>query len=637
MSRWLLLILMGFGGLIACSHNPPLSESRSSTYTSTSSDGSFYYDAAYDDKNRAPASLQPPGNAAEIESRIDSVSLRAKADYHYAMAESYSYEGQNQQAIESLKSTLIYDPNSPQVYLRLAAELVKQGHISEALDAALAAEKLNPKHTDTLLLLGGLYSTLKNYKKAIVHYDRILALEPKNTEAPMYMGAVYAEMKERDKAISYFQSLAKNEDYNTPHLAWYYMGRVYSDWETPAYDRAAEKAFKKALSLKQDHTDSLLSLGQTYNRLGKPKMAIEAYKAFQRDNGAQDRVTEILAQYYLEQENYPEALEYLELLERNTEDMLGVKVRIAMILIELKKFPRAADKLFEVLRQVPDSDKIRFYLAAVFEEMGEKEKAIEHFTKIPSDSSYFGESVIHAAYLLKSLKKIDEALQVVDSALKEKTNVPQFYTISATLWDEKGNTARAENRLLAGLEKFPENVQINFFLGTIFDRRGEKAEVIKQMKKVIEMDPQHVQGLNYLAFTYAELSEKLDEAEALAKRAMVIEPKDGYILDTYGWILFKKGRTAEAIKYLEKAHEHQPNESVIAEHLADAYMKAQLFDRAKSMYEKALVKAEDKKKAGELQQKIVAMESQVKLNLDSIPRQPASVKPATPVATPEFD
>lgn len=629
MSRWFLLILLGLGGLVACSHNPPSSQPVGN--------GAFYFDAAHDDKNRAPASMLPPKNAAELENRIDSVSLRAKADYHYSMAEAFSFEGQHQQAVESLKSTLIYDPSSPQVYLRLSAELVKQGHVSEALDAALAAEKLDPKKVDTLLLLGGLYSTLKDYKKAIACYDRILEIEPKNTEAPMYLGAVYAETKEREKAIKYFQSLAKNDENPNPHLSWYYMGRVYGDWDTRAYDRAAVNALKKALSIKPDHLDSVMALGQVYQRLSQPQLAIAAYKQFQKDNGPSDRLNEILAQYYLDREEYVEALEYLELLERNTDDMLGVKVRIAMIQIELKKFPQAAEKLFEVLRQVPESDKIRFYLAAVYEEMGEKEKAVEHFSKIPSDSSFFNEAITHASYLLKSLRKVDEALKLVEEALEQKSNVPQFYTISATLWDEKGNTARAENRLLKGLEKFPDNVQLNFFLGTIFDRKGDKAEVIKQMEKVISMDPHHVQGLNYLAFTYAEMGDKLDEAESLAKRALVIEPKDGYILDTYGWILFKKGKVAEAIKYLEKAHENQPNESVIAEHLGDAYHHAQLFERAKNMYEKAMVKADSKKKAGEIEQKIVALETQDTVKVDGGNRQPASVKESAPNKNPSLD
>ena len=88
---------------------------------------------------------------------------------------------------------------------------------------------------------------------------------------------------------------------------------------------------------------------------------------------------------------------------------------------------------------------------------------------------------------------------------------------------------------------------------------------------------------------------------------------------------------------MEKAHEHQPNESVIAEHLADAYNKAALYDRALSMYEKALVKADDKKKAGELKQKIVAMESQFKVNLDGVARQPASVKESSPTKNPSLD
>lgn len=613
MSRRLeILMLLVCFGAVGCSHT-----------TSRTEGGGYYQSAAVDDGNRAPASLQPPANAAQIDDRVDQVSTRTRADYHYAMGEALSFDGQHQKAIEAFKTVLVYDNQAAAVHLRLAAEYVKLGMLSESLESAQTASNLDPKSEDALLLLGGLYSTLKDYDKAVDFYKKVLELNPDNTEAPMYLGAVYAEKKDYPKAVKYFESLAKNEDYATPHMAYYYLGRIRTDQGGDANLKFAAKAYRNALEKKPDHADSVLALGQLLNKQGKVMEAVTLYKNFQRDQGPSEKIAEILSQVYMEQDDFANALEQFEIIEKRSDDALSVKVRIALMLIELKRYPQAADKLFEVLRQVPDSDKIRFYLAAVFEEMGEADKAIEHFKKVPPGSSFYSESVIHAAYLLKTKRKTDEAITLVDAALKQKSDVPQFYSLAATLYDEKGDVAKSESVLNDGLAQFPENVQLNFFLGTVYDRKGQKDKVITQMRKVINMDPQHVQGLNYLAFTFAELGDNLEEAEDLAQRAIDLEPKDGFILDTYGWILFKRGNWSEAISYLERAHQAQPRESIIAEHLGDAYFKGQMIEKARMMYERALEYADSKTRARELTQKISALEIQYQVRADG--RQPASV------------
>lgn len=610
MSRRLQIMLISVLLMLAgCSHAP--------------NRGAVFYESAIDDGNRAPASLLPPVNAAQLDDRIDKVSTRTRADYHYSMGEALSFDGQHQKAVEAFKTVLIYDSEAAAVHLRLAAEYVKLGMLSESLESAQTAARLNPKSEDAFLLLGGLHSTLKDYDKAIQCYEQVLGLNPDNTDAPMYLGAVLAEKKEYAKAIQYFERLSQNEDYSTPHMAFYYIGRIRTDQGGDANLKLAAKAYKQALGKRADHVDSILALGQIYSQQNKVSEAVDLYKAFQREQGPSEKIAEILVQVYLEKDDYASALEQLEILEKRSDDALSVKVRIALMLIELKKYPQAAEKLFEVLRQVPDSDKIRFYLAAVFEEMGEPQKAIENFKKVPVESSFYTESVIHASYLLKTQRKTDEALELVEAALKSKKDAPQFFSLAATLYDEKGDIAKAEEILNRGLEAYPENVQLNFFLGTVFDRKGQKEKVIEQMRKVIGMDPQHVQGLNYLAFTFAEQGENLDEAEDLALRAIELEPKDGFVLDTYGWILFKQGKWSKAIPFLERAHEHQPKESVIAEHLGDAYFKGQLVEKARVMYEKALEQAENTSRARDIKQKISAIDVQYKGRPEN--RQPASV------------
>ncbi len=587
------------------------------------SEASPYYEASYNDHNRAPASVAPRVAYSGGEN-LDPLYMRTQADYHFAMGESYSLDGRHEKAVESFKLVQIYDPESAHVSLRLSAEYIKLGLVTEALDQAEAAVKKDSKNVDGRILLGGLYSSMKQYPKAVEQYQLVIKQQPNNTEAPMYLGAVYAEQKQFDKAVSYFEALAKNEDYATPYLAYYYIGRVRMDQDGLPAHKASEVAFKKSLELKPSYVESVLGLGSLYTKMGQEERAIAAYKSFQRERGPNQRVAEILSQIYMEKEQYDLAYEQLEIMEGTSEEALNIKVKMALILIEQKKYPLAIEKLQDILKQVPDSDKIQFYLAAIYEETDQKELAVEHFLKIPASSQFFGESIVHATYLLKSSKKTQEALQIAKMGYEQRKDIPQVYAVYASILDEVKDYKTASEILKIGVEKFPDQVQLRFFLGTIQDRVGNKDQVVKEMKQVIEMDPNHVQGLNYLAFTYADSDKNLPEAEKLARRALEIEPHDGYILDTLGWVLYKKGQYQEAIQILEAAQKHQPAESIIAEHLGDAYQKFQLVEKARKMYQRAAETESDDKKVREIRAKISSLEKQ-DMKLQKQVRIPASV------------
>jgi len=591
------------------------------------SDKAVYYESALSDKNRAPASFTPPPTPSTDESStLDPFYMRTQADYYFSMGEAYSLEGNATKAIESFKMVLIYDPVSPTVNMRLATEYLKQGMVSESVTQAEEAVKKDAKSVDARLLLGGLYSSLKLFPKAMDQYQAVLKLDANNTEAPLYIGALYSEQKENDKAVSYFQSLIKNQAYETPYLAYYYIGRVRVEQTDTKHQKMAEEAFKKALQIKPDFADAVLALGAFYTKNKQEAKALTMYKNFQSENTPSPKIAEVLAQIYIEKEDYGRALEQLEVLESNADDPLNVKMKIALILIEQKNYDLATAKLEEILRDAPESDKIRFYLAAVYEETHQNEKAIEEFKKIPVGSTYFGESVVHTAYLLKNANKMEEALNVASKGLADRKDQPQIYAIYASLLDEKDQPKEAAAILKQGLDKFPDNTQLTFYYGTVNDRLGNKELVVTEMKKVLELDPNHVQGLNYLAFTYAEEGVNLIDAEKLARHALELEPQDGYVLDTLGWVLFKQNKVTESIKILEAAQQYQSTVSIIAEHLGDAYYKQAMVDKAKKMYKKAVDLETDKKKIDEIRQKITSIEKQQLEN----PRMPASLDTEAP-------
>jgi len=80
----------------------------------------------------------------------------------------------------------------------------------------------------------------------------------------------------------------------------------------------------------------------------------------------------------------------------------------------------------------------------------------------------------------------------------------------------------------------------------------------------------------------------LDEAEELLKKALDIKPDSGHILDSLGWVYFKKGDFDKAIVELEKALQLLPEDPVVIEHLGDAYLKYNEKQKALSAYESAV-------------------------------------------------
>ncbi len=596
--------------------------------------GNFVHEDAADVTNRAPSSMSLPadGKSGEV---IDAVSLRTKADYHFTIAESLSLEGENAKAIEEYKLTLIYDPSSAQVRLRLAAEYVKAGLVSEAVTQCKAALESDPKHEDAHLLLGGLYSAMHMYDEAVAQYREVMRLSPGNYEAPLYVGAILAEQKKYPESIAQFEKLAKDLDNTNRYTAYYYIGRVKLEegesLKGTAHTKSvarAEEAFKLSLAQKPSYSEAVLALGSLYETTGRKPQAVSLLRAFQEKSGPSATVAEELSRLYIEQKDYQHAFEQFAIMEAADKSDVNVKAKMAFILIEQQRFTEAITRLEDVLAIEPSSDKIRFYLGAVFEETKEYDQAIANFLQIPVGSSYFKEAVIHAAYLYKVEKNLDKAIATVEDGIKKSEDQPQFYALYASLLDDTKQYSKAVKMLKAAVVKFPEHAQLQFFYGSLLDRVGRKDESVETMKKVVLIDKDHVQALNFLAYAYADSGKNLDEAESLVRRAASLQPNDAYILDTLGWVLYKRGQFTEAIRTLETAYKIQPDESVIAEHLGDAYYRQAMPEKAKKLYSRAAELDSNNAHANQIRAKVVSIDRQVQTlgvggNSD---RKPASTK-----------
>ena len=585
------------------------------------------------ENNTSTSSKKEPINNEQVRdtSLLSSTSIdnKSKADYHFTLSEIYSASSNIKKAIEQLKTTLVYDPKAVLVHLKLAQLHLREGDITKSIASANTVLEIDPKNQKATIFLGTIYMSLGIYKQAEEQYRQTLShysskdKDESSLGLSLQLALTIMQQKEKEKeAIAILQDVIKKSEQHR-HMAYYYLGYMQQGKQNFV---EAEKYYKKALKIQDDFKEALIALARLYEQTNKSVEAVELLQSFNKKFGPDKQVALYLSKIYLYQQDYDNAYLQYEIISAFDPNNVEMQTRMAFILIKQKKYTEALNKLQAAFsKDLQAAARINFYIGAIYEEMQEYPKAISAFLKVPASSSYYDESRIYAAYLENKQGKPEKAIQILKNAMSSSSQNPKISIVYASLLNETQQYDRAITFLNSAIKKFPKEEQLHFILGSVHDKVGKKRETIRIMKHILSLNPQHVEALNYLAYTYAEMNEQLDEAEELARQAIKLKPNDGYVKDTLGWIVFKKGQISDSIKLLESAYKMQSNESVIAEHLGDAYYKNNLLNKALEMYKKAYEIETGRKEKDQLQSKIKAITDVVE------ERIPASQKhPTTP-------
>ena len=89
---------------------------------------------------------------------------------------------------------------------------------------------------------------------------------------------------------------------------------------------------------------------------------------------------------------------------------------------------------------------------------------------------------------------------------------------------------------------------------------------------LIKKNPNDTYALNYVSYKLALKNQDLDLALSLIKQALIVDPENGFFLDTLGWVEFKRKNYNKAVFFLEKSVSILPRSSEILDHLGDCYL-----------------------------------------------------------------
>ena len=93
-------------------------------------------------------------------------------------------------------------------------------------------------------------------------------------------------------------------------------------------------------------------------------------------------------------------------------------------------------------------------------------------------------------------------------------------------------------------------------------------------------------ALNALGYTLADRTTRYAEALELIDRARAAEPGNAAIIDSYGWVLYRLGRNAEALTELRRAFALQKDPE-IASHLGEVLWVMGQKDEGRKYFDEA--------------------------------------------------
>ena len=108
------------------------------------------------------------------------------------------------------------------------------------------------------------------------------------------------------------------------------------------------------------------------------------------------------------------------------------------------------------------------------------------------------------------------------------------------------------------IEKFPNEKDAHFELGSIYHNRGKFSEAIEELQKALELAPTNGYILNQLGYVYSDMGEYENAVECFKKYA-VLNPDDANPVDSMAEQYFRMGRLDEAIANYRKALDIKPD------------------------------------------------------------------------------
>ncbi len=154
------------------------------------------------------------------------------------------------------------------------------------------------------------------------------------------------------------------------------------------------------------------------------------------------------------------------------------------------------------------------------------------------------------------------------------------------------------------LDHYDSNDRDLFLYASNLDKIGKWKEAKVLFLKLLKKNPRDTFTLNYISYKLALKNQDLELALDLIKKALTIDPNNGYFLDTLGWVEYKRNNFNSAVYFLEKSVSILPRSAEVIDHLGDCYFMLNRKKEAIFEWKKALKYETNKDTIKQIKEKI---------------------------------
>ena len=435
---------------------------------------------------------------------------------------------------------------------------------SAAIEAATIWHETDPASTRALEALAGMLVSVGRYDEALPRLKELLAGSSGDPASRIaLLPRMLANAQDKHAALRLTQNLAA--DYPKLPEAHYAVARMAMN---AGEDRIALDETRAARQLRPDWEAAVLLEAQLLQKTSVDQAAAVLADYLQKYSPAREARL-AYARTLVAQKRFSEARAEFQKLMTGLPDSTEMAFAVALLSLQLKDYDEAERYLKGLLNSpYRDKDGVRLYLGQVAEERKDFPEALKWYGEVGEGEQYVQAQIRYAQVLAREGKLDQARARLQQAAAKNSQQRIQLTLAEAQLLRDANQPKAAFDLIGQALDRVPNNPDLLYDYAMLAEKI-ERVDILESsLRKLIEIRPEHAHAYNALGYSLADRNERLPEAQELIEKALKLAPDDSFIIDSMGWVLYRRGKLKDSLTYLRRAYAGRPDPEIAA-HLGE--------------------------------------------------------------------
>ncbi|HYA38561.1 MAG TPA: tetratricopeptide repeat protein [Candidatus Methylomirabilis sp.] len=533
-----------------------------------------------------PAAAGPEAGkaTADTDENLPKVALTPEILYELLVGEIAGQQGQIAVAASTL-GKVAQQTRDPRIAERATLAGLYAKHYDEALQSARLWVELEPRDIEAREALITSLLELDRMPEAKSQFESLFGLEEERQnldQAYLRAAAVLARASNRAGATDIMRSLvALHPQQASAHFAMAHLMVRGGDLDK------ALIADEEALKLRPDWEEAALFKARILLSQKEPQKARAFYESFLDSNPGATGVRLNYARFLIDQKEWQKALEEFKRVAADVPNDADTIYAVGLLSLQNNRLDDAEKYLKQALALRPQNDQARLYLGQVAEQAKRYPEAAGWYREI-TNGEYFFEAQVRLGIVTAKQGDLPGARRLLNGVVAQNdAQRVQVALAQEQILREAKEFRAAFEVLNDALKTVPDDKDLLYARALAAEKLGMFDVTERDLRAILKQDPKNVNALNALGYTLTDRTTRYQEALVLLQQAMALKPDDAFILDSMGWLQYRLGNNAEAVKYLKHALELR-NDAEIAAHLGEVLWVMGNHREAESVWSRAL-------------------------------------------------